>query len=192
MSPVLIVIILISASLGALLAKSRNRTPWKGALVGALPITLLGMMIFLKTKGERTKKNKMIDRIIVGSFLLLIIGGAITKSVVEAQFNDTMAKYSYNKSLNEDGNKLIHYSMFHDTFIIELNVEEAAKQENVSYIQAENYYISNTTNLSQEMFDSFREEGAIAELKQVGYTALQVKVLYKDGTTKDSEIIELD
>lgn len=192
MNTVLILIILISASLGALLAKSRNRSPWKGALGGALPITLLGMIIFLKTKGERTKKNKIIDRVIVGSFLFIIIGGAIARSVMNAQINDIKAKLLYNKSLNEDGNKLAHYSSYRDTFIIKLNVEEAAKQENVSYVQAKNYYISNTMNLSQEMFDDLKEEGAIQELKQVGYTALQARVLYKDGTTEGSTVIELD
>lgn len=188
----LIVIILFSASLGALLAKLRNRTPWKGALVGALPITLFGMMIFLKTKGERTKQKKMIDIIIVGSFLLLIIGGKIYNNFIQEQINHTMAKYSFNESLNENGNKSTHYSMFHDTFIIELNVEEDAKQQNVSYIQAKNYYINNITSLSKEYFDNFSELGAIVKLKQVGYTALQVRVLYKDRTTEDSEIIEID
>lgn len=86
MNPVLIVIILICAPAGALLAKSRNRTPWKGAIVGMVPITLLGMIIFLKTKGERTKKNRMIERIIVGSVIFLIVGGFITRVLLELYY----------------------------------------------------------------------------------------------------------
>ena len=191
MSPVLIVISLISSSIGALLAKSRNRTPWKGAIGGALPITLLGMIIFLKTKGERTKKNRMIDRIIVITFITLIVGGAIFKQVVHSQMNDTMAKYGFNQEMNkmEEGN-MVNYAMYHDTFIIEYSVEEQAKEEGESYFAIEELYRNNVSGMSQIMMDMYKEADIIEEFKSVGYTSLQVRVLYRGGTTEESELLD--
>ncbi|MBI9040267.1 hypothetical protein [Lutibacter sp.] len=187
-------VLLVSGIAAYKIAEIRNRSKWKAFSIGfflGVP-GLIGIIIFLKTKGERTKKNRITERVIVVSLLLLIIGVAITKTIVTSKLNDTLVKYNYNKNLNEDGDKLIHYSMYHDTFIIEVSVEESAIKENIPYIQAENFYRSKAVGMSQEMFNSYAELGAINELKQVGYTSLQVRVLYKDGTIENSKIIELN
>jgi len=187
-------VLLVSGTTAYKIAEIRNRSKWKAFLIGfflGVP-GLIGIIIFLKTKGERTKKNRITERVIVVSLLLLIIGVPITKTIVTSKFNETLVKYNYNKSLNEDGVKLMHYSMYHDTFIIEVSIEESAIQENIPYVQAENFYRSNTAGMSQEMFNSYAELGVINELKQVGYTSLQVRVVYKDGTIENSKIIELN
>ncbi len=76
---VIFVTCLLAGILSAVIAGIRNRTKWKAFLVGLLLTIpgLIGILVFLKTKGTKTKKGKILEIIIVISIILLFIAGIL-------------------------------------------------------------------------------------------------------------------
>ncbi len=109
MDSALIIILFSSASLGGLLAISRNREIWIGVLFGILPITLLGLILFLKSKGEKTSEHLWLERIVIGVVLIVIIGGIVLNIKTQRDIDNMLLKHMSNKSLDVDTDKAPHY-----------------------------------------------------------------------------------
>jgi|GEM_PF-2718282 len=191
MSYTLIMILFISASLGGLLAISRNREIWIGILFGILPITLLGLILFLKSKGEKTNQHLWLERIVIGVVLIAFIGGMFLNMIVQRNKENTLEKYTFNQSLNEDAGNTLRYSMNEDILVVELLLEEIAREEGVSYNYAKERMEKSIPNLTQDFFKDLNQDEFLHELKNVGYNSFQVGLLYKDGTFGYSEKIDL-
>lgn len=127
---IIIPFLLLSGWLSAVIAKGRKRTQWKAFLVGlCLGFPGLGIiLLFLKSKGKQKKGSGRVETIIIISIIALTIGGIIAKNVLEKKFDRTMEKYSYNTKLNGMGD-LYNYSMYHNTLIRTVSVEEFAKKK---------------------------------------------------------------
>ena len=191
---------LILSALGALIAKSRNRTTWKGAILGLLPITLVLMILFLKPKGERSRKSKLTDRIIT-SFILILVGSIfVLRIIIDYQLNNTtnqrtqlFTKVNFLRDLNEGAPSTISFSGSQETLFLTLSLKEEAKQSNTSYSILEKKFddtILTCTKIYYKWYES-NSPTFLLSAKNNGYLFFQVKVKYKDGVIKDSRIMTL-
>ena len=201
MSIDMIIIMVISSTLAALLARSRNRTMWKGAIVGIVPATLILMIIFLKPKGQRTKKNILIDRGIIGFFLLLTIGVFSANLYFKNKLKNNKNFYIVGRKLNfidqinKKAPETISFSGYYDTLFLTLSLEEEARKENRPYSLIEKEFKKGkTTSCTEVYYEWYLNESPtfLKKLKDIGYKYFQAKVLYKNGTIEKSKIIKFN
>lgn len=187
---IILILSLIFAPIGALLAHSRNRTPWKGAICGALPITLLGMIIFLKTKGERTNQKRIIDKIIICTFIFLVIGGAIIRASEKSNFTDTLQKNDNDKIelitwLNSNAEAGITFKSDSEKLIIMASLEVFAKNLKMPYEIAETSFSKESVIgiYTKVMLENMRKTNKkmIPNIKKLGFKYIQASVVYKNG-----------
>lgn len=184
------------------IAIARNRTGWKAATVGFFfsMLGLIGLILFLESKGEKTKKNIRTEKIIIFSVICLSIGVPLFTSAI-ANYNkvglaQVGKKLRYIDKLNtgafaEQG---FVASGYYDTFIITLSVEASAKKLGVTYLTAKsNCTDKEILNYSNNLLNIWKQNSpeVINSLKGMGYKYLQGKMLYKDGTIEASKKIEL-
>lgn len=141
-------------------------------------------------------KNKKIAVI----FVLVVIGAFIANKVLnnelknsEPKVAEVGAKLSYLDKINKGVPPTISFSGYYDTLFLTLSLESEAKETKTPYSVIERQFKEGgTLNCTKVYYSWYSTESPIflENARKTGYKNFQAKVLYKDGTIEDSEIIQ--
>ncbi|WP_229736662.1 hypothetical protein [Bizionia arctica] len=137
---------------------------------------------------------------IIAIAAIVLIGIKIWDSTIDhekgnALISNVGAKLNYLDKLNEGVPPTISFSGYYDTLFLTLSLESEAKETQTPYnVIKRQFKNGGTLNCTKVYYNWYSTESPIflENARNKGYKNFQAKVLYKDGTIEDSEIIELD